>query len=124
VCRSLGAGVLEALTLIVESLARAAPPGRPTPLVPLFEQSLTVLYRVLFLLFAEARGLVPVWHPIYRDRYTIESIVATLIARGRYRGVWQALQAIARLAHAGGRAGGPRGTWVNGPPLSPSPPAA
>src|SRR5262249_33168710 len=37
VCRSLGAGVLEALTLIVESLARAAPPGRPTPLVPLFE---------------------------------------------------------------------------------------
>jgi hypothetical protein len=120
VCRSLGAGVLEALTVIVQSLARRAPRGRrPTPLPPLFEQSLTVLYRVLFLLFAEARGLVPVWHPIYRDRYTIESIVTTLIGRGRYRGVWQALQAISRLAHAGCRAGELRVTAFNGRLFSP-----
>ena len=120
VCRSLGAGVLEALTVIVQSLARAAPRGRrPTPLLPLFEQSLTVLYRVLFLLFAEARGLVPVWHPIYRDRYTIESIVTTLIGRGCYRGVWQALQAISRLAHAGCRAGELRVTAFNGRLFSP-----
>ena len=32
------------------------------------------VYRLLFLLFAEARGLVPSWHPIYRDSYTIEAV--------------------------------------------------
>ncbi len=39
-----------------------------------FDEALIVVYRVLFLLFAEARGLVPRWHPIYRDGYTIESL--------------------------------------------------
>ena len=36
--------------------------------------ALTIVYRILFLLFAEARGLVPQWHPVYRDSYTIESL--------------------------------------------------
>jgi hypothetical protein len=74
-CQALARGVLEALELILRGFA---PRIRHTssPAV-LFEQSLTVLYRVLFLLFAEARGLVPVWHPVYRDRYTIDSIEAS-----------------------------------------------
>ena len=93
VCRALGDGVLEALTCLLQALraGRAAPDDA-------FEQSLTVVYRVLFLLFAEARGLVPVWHPVYRDRYTIESIVSTLLSGRRYRGVWQAVHAVSRLA--------------------------
>jgi hypothetical protein len=55
VCRALGTGVLEALEALLGALTRTS--RRPAAL--LWEQSLTVLYRVLFLLFAEARGLVP-----------------------------------------------------------------
>ena len=71
VCRALGAGVLEALETLLAALTR----GRRQPADVLWEQSLTVLYRVLFLLFAEARGLVPLWHPVYRERYSLEAIV-------------------------------------------------
>jgi hypothetical protein len=60
VCDALGKGVLAALEDLCQALARRRAP--PSQL--LFEQSLTVLYRVLFLLFAEARALVPMWHPV------------------------------------------------------------
>jgi hypothetical protein len=117
VCHALGNGVLEALELLLCALGR----GRRHPSFEmLFEQSLTVLYRVLFLLFAEARGLVPVWHPVYRDRYTIDSIVSTLLAGRRYRGVWSAINAISRLAHAGCTAGELKVTAFNGRLFSPS----
>ena len=62
----LGDGVLESLRLLVEAMASSETPAS------VFEHSLTVIYRVLFLLFAEARALVPIWHPLYRDRYTID----------------------------------------------------
>ena len=39
-----------------------------------FEQALTIVYRMLFLLFAEARGLVPLWHPVYRDSYSVDAL--------------------------------------------------
>jgi len=86
----------------------------------LFEQSLTVLYRVLFLLFAEARGLLPVWHPVYRDRYSLDTIVTALLHGQRYRGLWLAVQAISRLAHAGCSAGELRVTAFNGRLFSPA----
>ena len=120
VCRALGDGVLDALRLVVVSLAAGRVPRRDLGPSTLLEESLTVLYRVLFLLFAEARSLVPVWHPIYRDRYTIDAIVSTLVAGRRYRGVWAALHAISRLAHAGCRAGDLRVTPFNGRLFSPS----
>jgi hypothetical protein len=146
VCRALGDGVLEALGTVMQSLARSSQRRRPVGAdlpasaeasagrrsartaregwqvdpTALFEQSLTVLYRVLFLLFAEARGLVPVWHPLYRDRYTIDAIVSTLLAGAPCRGVWPALQAISRLAHAGCRAGELRVTAFNGRLFSPT----
>jgi len=117
VCDALGSGVLDALELLLCALGRR----RRQPCFDLLlEQSLTVLYRVLFLLFAEARGLVPVWHPVYRDRYTIDSIVSTLLAGRRYRGVWSAINAISRLAHAGCAAGELRVTAFNGRLFSPS----
>ena len=115
VCRALGDGVLEALT----GLLRAFAIGRAAPADAL-EQSLTVVYRVLFLLFAEARGLVPIWHPVYRDRYTIDSIVSTLLSGRRYRGVSQALNAISRLAHAGCSAGELKVTAFNGRLFAPA----
>ena len=111
VCKALGRGVLEALDLLLDAFSR----GRiRCPRSVLFEDALTVLYRVLFLLFAEARGLVPIWHPVYRDRYSIEVIVATLLARRRYRGVWQAVRAISRLVSSGCSAGELTVTAFNG----------
>ena len=57
--------------------------GRRFAAEVLFDHSLTVLYRILFLLFAEARGLVPLWHPLYRDRYSLDTIVTALLT-GRH----------------------------------------
>lgn len=115
VCRALGTGVLESLELLLRALRRR----RDGPQI-LFEQSLTVLYRVLFLLFAEARGLVPVWHAIYRDRYSLDRIVTTLLSGTRYRGLWHAIQAISRLAHAGCSTSGLRVTAFNGRLFAPA----
>ena len=114
--RTLADGVLRALDSLLQALRndhcdRGLPP---------FEQAITVIFRILFLLFAEARGLVPVWHHIYRDRYTIESIVAAVLERKHVRGVWAALQAIARLAHSGCTAGDLRVTAFNGRLFAPA----
>lgn len=120
-------GVREALELLVGALARprvagdrlssrvrqsspqpaAEPAGRQTmALLPEpFEQALTVVYRLLFLLFAESRGLVPTWHPVYQRSYSIESLRTLAERPGRHRGLWASVQAISRLAHAGCRAG-------------------
>ena len=110
VCKALGAGVLHALELLISALSSSV--GHSS--LVLFDQSLTVLYRVLFLLFAEARGLVPLWHPVYRDRYSIDAIVATLLAGRPCRGIWLAVLAISRLAHAGCAAGELKVTPFNG----------
>ncbi|HVZ21035.1 MAG TPA: N-6 DNA methylase, partial [Vicinamibacterales bacterium] len=64
--------------------------------------------------FAEARGLVPLWHPVYRDRYSLEAIVTALVAERPCRGLWHAVRAISRLAHAGCAAGELRVTAFNG----------
>ena len=117
VCSALGSGVLDALVTLVGALSAREPAGAPRIL---FEQSLTVLYRVLFLLFAEARGLVPVWHQAYRERYTIEEIVTTLLAGRRYAGIWETVLAVFRMAHAGCVAGDLEVTAFNGRLFSPA----
>jgi len=118
VCRSLGDGVVGALSLLFDALRRSAP--RTPSESRLLEQCLTIVYRILFLLFAEARALVPVWHPLYRDQYTIGSIVSALIAGRCCRGTWQAVQAISRIAHAGCTAGALSVTAFNGRLFSPA----
>lgn len=115
--KALGDGVLNALTLVFGALANRR--GQPPPGV-LFEQALTVLYRILFLLFAEARALVPIWHPVYRDRYTVNGIVTALLEGRPYGGIWNAVLAISRLAHAGCRAGELTVTPFNGRLFSPA----
>ncbi len=85
-----------------------------------FEQALTIVYRMLFLLFAEARSLVPLWHPVYRDSYSLEALRDLADDSRRRPGVWEALRAIARLAHAGCRAGDLRVTPFNGRLFSPA----
>ena len=116
VCKALGAGVLDALALIVGALSVRRSARGPRVL---FEQSLTVLYRVLFLLFAEARALVPIWHPVYRERYTIDAIITSLLSGRPYRGIWDTISAISRLAHAGCHAGELTVTAFNGRLFSP-----
>ena len=114
VCNSLGNGVLHALPRLASSLAN----GRSHHSGATLDQALTVLYRVLFLLFAEARGMVPVWHELYRDAYSIDTL-ARIAGGGKARGVWPALQAISRLAHAGCKAGDLEVTAFNGRLFSP-----
>ncbi len=110
-CHALGDGVLAALPALASALSKDRGPTAPAR--P-YDQALIVVYRVLFLLFAEARGLVPVWHPVYREAYTIDALYQQSIAPGPGRGLWPALQAIARIAHAGCRAGDLDVTAFNG----------
>ena len=116
VCRSLSDGVLGALPLLATSLE----PGRSTDRrrALAFDQSLTVVYRVLFLLFAEAHALVPVWNELYREAYTIDALTGRAI-QSSPRGLWSALQAISRLAHSGCQAGDLDVTAFNGRLFSP-----
>jgi hypothetical protein len=102
VSRSLRFGVLDAVEHLLGGFDKCR--GRHD-LSELFDESLTVVYRVLFLMFAESRRLVPNWHPLYRESYTIESLRDRAERPGPARGFWETLQAIARLAHQGCRAG-------------------
>jgi len=117
VCKALGTGVLDALDTLVVALSSRW--HRRAPAL-LFEQSLTVVYRVLFLLFAEARGLVPIWHPIYRDRYSLDAVVAALLTGQDHRGLWQTVRAISRLAHTGFDGGELHVTAFNGRLFAPA----
>jgi hypothetical protein len=84
------------------------------------EQALTIVYRVLFLLFAESRGLVPLWHPVYRQSYCIDTLVTAATRGDDARGFWDALRAIAKLAHSGCRAGDLKVTPFNGRLFAPA----
>ena len=125
---SLGDGVRSSiLDLLNGALPRARRPGAAAAAAAgdaLLEQSLVVVYRILFLLFAEARGLVPVWHPIYRGSYSIDALARQAEREGGTRGLWEAHEAITRLARRGCEAGDLKVTAFNGrlfsrPPASP-----
>jgi hypothetical protein len=120
---SLQSGVREALSYLNRAFTNAASRRRRSPSqkdgADTFNESLIVIYRVLFLLFAEARGLVPGWHPVYRDGYTIESLRQPVETLPRPRGLWETIQSIARLAHRGCRIGQLQVTPFNGRLFSP-----
>ena len=123
VCNSLRDGVLEASAhvfraFVVRGRARRGRHAEST--TTSFEQALTIVYRMLFLLFAEARALVPLWHPVYRESYSLEALREIAEGPRRVPGLWDALRAIARLAHAGCRAGDLRVTPFNGRLFSPA----
>jgi hypothetical protein len=118
VCRSLRGGVLTASTEVLRALVgrrrHKVASGVNRIVDDGLEQALTIVYRILFLLFAEARGLVPLWHPIYRESYSVEALREAAERSTRPDGLWDALRAMARLAHAGCRAGDLRVTPFNG----------
>jgi Eco57I restriction-modification methylase len=120
VCTSLGDGVLEALTALATALDGGWRRHRRDPShEAAFEQAVTIVYRLLFLLFAEARAMVPTWHHLYRESYTIDGLCRRLATSRAPRGLWAALQAISRLAHSGCRAGDLIVTPFNGRLFSP-----
>lgn len=122
VCAALGDGVLEALAELVVAFDHAGARGRrgTDHAALVLEQALTVVYRLLFLFFAEARHLLPVWHRVYRDAYSIDRLRRRVMARPDSRGVWAAVQAMARLAHAGWHTGDLRVTAFNGRLFAPA----
>jgi hypothetical protein len=119
VCRDLREGVLKASADVLQALISDRSMAGSS-VADSFEQTLTIVYRILFLLFAEARALVPLWHPIYRESYSIESLRTAAERSPRKAGCWDALRAIARLAHSGCRAGDLRVTPFNGRLFSPA----
>lgn len=116
VCQSLSDGVLAALPKLAEALGAGRASGRFRDAA--FDQALTMVYRILFLLFAEARALVPIWNEVYREAYTIDALTERA-TRTTAPGLWQALQAISRLAHTGCKAGDLDVTAFNGRLFSP-----
>ena len=120
VCRSLKDGVLAASASVLKALVCAGSSRRERSLPDTFEQALTIVYRMLFLLFAEARALVPVWHPVYRHSYSMNALVELAQSPSRAPGLWDTLRAIARLAHAGCRAGDLSVTPFNGRLFAPA----
>jgi hypothetical protein len=118
VCASLSDGVLTSLGSLLRVMHRPAWGGSLSERHA-FDQALTLVYRILFLLFAEARGTVPTWHRIYREAYTIDAMCRRSLESKRVTGLWDALLAISRLAHAGCRAGDLQVTAFNGRLFSP-----
>ncbi len=92
----LQAGVVEALHALTRVLRR---PTAQTPSA--FDEALTLVYRILFLLFAESRALVPIDHPIYREAYTLSGLCEDALRAGTL-GFWDALAAITTLSRTGG----------------------
>jgi hypothetical protein len=116
VCRGLRDGVLQASQGVLAALARRSRHTLPDT----FDQALTIVYRVLFLLFSEARALVPMWHPIYRHSYSVESLRESAESSPAPYGLWDALRAVSRIAHEGCRAGDLQVTAFNGRLFAPA----
>ena len=90
-------GVVEALSALGPVLERSRPllPSR-------FDEALTLVYRVLFLLFAESRGLLPRDRPVYESAYTVSALCRDALDDPRHHtGLWESLAAITRLARRG-----------------------
>jgi len=119
VCRSLREGVLSASGDVLSALLARRFDVTPEAVTDAFDQSLTIVYRMVFLLFAEARALVPVWHPTYRESYSVEALRDAAEMKDPL-GLWDALRAMARLAHAGCRAGDLHVTPFNGRLFAPA----
>ncbi len=115
-CASLREGVVVALERLADALAGGQ---RRPELRGVYEDAQTAVYRLLFLSFAEARRLVPAWHPVYRDAYTVMALRARADA-GDTAGLWATFQAMSRLAHEGVDAGDLQVSAFNGRLFAPA----
>src|SRR2546427_264624 len=81
---------------------------RPTVSAPdLRDAGFLVLYRLLFILYAEARDKRLIGHPLYQRSYSLDSIVAKLLRTppaalaANQSSLWPHLQAIFRIFNEG-----------------------
>jgi hypothetical protein len=92
-------GVLHSLDALASVL-----PVSSRPSAEALDERLTLIYRTLFLLFAEAHDLLPVRHPVFGASYTIRALCRDALAGGRRTaGLWDGLAAITRLSRSGCR---------------------
>lgn len=115
VTAQLGAQVLAAVEILIQSIDRLDKErGRALldgeSVTRLYESGLTVMMRLVFLLFAEERDLLPADNPIYAQHYAVSTLGAQLretadqlgeeILERRYD-AWNRLLALFRLIFAG-----------------------
>ena len=92
----LQAGVVDALSAL-----RPVLPVTPRDDDALSE-ALTIVYRVLFLLFAESRSLVPQHHPRYGPAYSVTSLCRDALQDTcETPSAWDGLAAVTRLSRSG-----------------------
>lgn len=89
-------GVVDALRALGPVVEARDPQAR-------VDHALTLVYRILFLKFAESRGLLPVDVPVYRDGYAMATLARDALAPRPSPGVWEGLAAVSRLARLGCR---------------------
>ncbi|HEX5069661.1 MAG TPA: N-6 DNA methylase [Vicinamibacterales bacterium] len=94
--QDLQAGVVRALAAVSSVLDSR----RKTGVMP-FDEALTLIYRMLFLLFAESRGLLPHRHPVYGPAYGLGTLCREAADGQSVPGLWDGMAAITRLSRAG-----------------------
>jgi hypothetical protein len=105
--RDLQLGVESALLHLTRAMGGRRPPGQA------LEESLVVVYRVLFLLFAESRDVVPHANSVYSRAYAMSALCRAALDNDP-RGIWAGLAATTRLARIGCHAAGLEATAFNG----------
>ncbi len=66
------------------------------------DEALTLVYRILFLLFAESRDVVPHADPVYGRAYSVSALCRDAVQESK-TGLWDALAATTRLSRHGCR---------------------
>jgi hypothetical protein len=111
----LGYQVRQAVELLVDAFGRADRNAggqllAGIPAEQIYEAAVTVLMRIVFLLAAEERDLLPLTDPVYQQAYAVSTLRGQLQAHvdqageeplERHTSAWQRLLATFRMVHAG-----------------------
>jgi hypothetical protein len=78
----------------------------PARLLEFRDAALTCLYRILFILYAEARDPALLAHPVYRESYSLDQLVRDLLRSREFpaenrAGLWERLRALFAIHDAG-----------------------
>ena len=117
VSAALGPAAREALVVFLEGV-RADPanaswaPGAfesRERLATIFEEGVHFLYRLLFVLYAESQGALPIENPLYRESYSLERLrdeIARVESVGEASyAIWESLRALFKLIDRGATIG-------------------
>ncbi|GIH67751.1 hypothetical protein Mth01_00040 [Sphaerimonospora thailandensis] len=111
ITEALGVQVRQAVELLVAAIGRAGVPGEVTA-HEVYRGAVSVMMRVVFLLFAEERGLLPSDNKVYATAYSAGRLCAELEQRAidgseeeleNSHAAWHRLLALFRAVHSGVR---------------------